>query len=273
MARCRILSCIWPLYFEERFEWIVNIRSWKDLEFFSEDGDQRISSNDKKKPETALRSLGILEENFYAECLLSLEAFFATDQEKIFYWAFVYAYWEVYFKRLKNKRRYWNFRSLLVSLVGASGGVVVLAGVFAFLTNLFTLLNTVLSNLTKSGAEEVKGILGQGIALVKTYWLPSCVLLAAILAAWGILRFIFACLRQEAVRRNYQEAWVRHSITYHRLNSAMVQFLSGMVGKPEFMKTVVEILGDNIERFQNNMRVQRVASEETDQIGNSDAGN
>lgn len=253
----------------------MNIRRWQDLEFFSEDGDPKISNVDKKKPEIVLRKLSASEEDFYAECLLSLEDIFSTGDEKIFYQAFAHSYWEVYFKRQKNKGRYWNFVSLLVSLVGAGGGAVVLAGVLTFLTNLFILLNTILSNFVelKPSTAETTGIWDQGIVLAKIYWFPCCVLLVTILVAWGILRFILACFRHEAERRNYQEAWVRHSITYHRLNSAMVQFLSGMVEKPEFMKSVVEILGDNIKRFQNNMRVQKAASEETAQTGNSDAGN
>lgn len=212
---------------------------WQELGFLEESGVQGIRNLSKKEQEEVLNKLSASMETWNTKCLAGMESVFSTGQEQIFYQVFAHAYWEAYFKRKRNKAQYWNLKTLLLSAAGVSGaGAAVFGGIF-------TLLNTLLSHEKLVSGETA----AQLIPAVKAYG-PLCF---GVLAAFVLMRFSWACLRDELARRNYRETWVRHSVTYHKLSAAMVRFQSGMMGKVEFMERVMEILEGSVQQFEYNI--------------------
>jgi len=173
-------------------------------------------------------------------CLNSMAHSFSTDEEQIFYQAFVCAFWENYHKRKLNKNHFWSLKTLLISALGVSGaGGLILGGIFA-------LLNTLVS-LREKGDFDAE--LLQLIMVIKSHWLFCFLAVAACMAVW----FCLVCFKRELARRNYRETWVRNSVAYHRLFLAMIQFQSNRIGKEEFMDRVFEVLESNLDKFEYNI--------------------
>lgn len=222
----------------------VIIERWQDLQGLSE-GFAKTSDH-----KTALQALSASEEALGRTCLIGMEDAFSSEGEKLFYQVFARAYWETCLKRKTNKARYWGLGSLLAGAAGVSGAGGVLLG------GCLTLLNLLLSYLD----EPVSGALVlQLITSIKRRWFLCFLIPAAFVTLW----FSLACFKNALARRNYRETWVRNSVTHHRLLLAMVRFQSGIIGKDEFMRNVLEILEGNIGRFEYNMSMSGKAPSNT----------
>lgn len=182
-------------------------------------------------------------ESMFKENLKYLENDFQGEQEKIFFQAFIHAYWETYYKRCKNKQWYWSAKSLILPVIGTGGsGIVVI-------TSACTVFSSLLSS--SSAAVSDSGFF-QLIAFVKAYGIPCLILVVAAL----IMAFSITCLKAEVKRRDYRGTWVRHSVTYHNLNLMIIRYLSGLLDKNQFMEKTLEVLGNNVERFAYNSKTK-----------------
>lgn len=195
--------------------------------------ETRKMANDKLKQE--IERLNVSATDLYETCLQSLKLKFQGEERELFYQSFENAYRQIYYKSRENKKRYWNKTSLVMFVLGTGGSGTVAA------VSLFSIVRALLSVSMESGI----------LAAITHSCAP---LLLPFLLALG---FLTACLFSEFERRNYRDTWVRHSVAYHRLNIAMVQYLSGLTGEEDFMKEVLRILETDIDRFERNTGVSQ----------------
>lgn len=195
--------------------------------------ETRKAANNKLKQE--IEFLNVSATELYETCLQSLKLKFQGGERELFYQSFENAYRQIYYKGRENKKHYWSKTSLVMFVLGTGGSGTVAA------VSLFSIVRTLFSVSMESGA--------------LTAITHSCVpLLLLFLLALG---FLTACLFSEFERRNFRDTWVRHSTAYHKLNIAMVQYLSGLTGEEDFMKEVLRILETNIDRFERNTGVSQ----------------
>lgn len=190
--------------------------------------ETRKTANDKLKQEIECLNVSAVE--LYETCLQSLKLKFQGEERELFYHSFENAYRRIYYKSRENKKRYWNKTSLVIFVLGTGGSGTVAA------VSLFSIVRILFSVSTESGA----------LATITQSCAP---LLLPFLLALG---FLAACLFSEFERRNYRDTWVRHSAAYHRLNIAMVRYLSGLTDEEDFMKEALRILEADVDRFEHN---------------------
>lgn len=190
--------------------------------------ETRKTANDKLKQEIV--RLNVSAEELYETCLQSLKVKFQGEKRELFYQSFENAYRQIYYKSRENKKRYWNKTSLVMFVLGTGGSGTVVA------VSLFSIVRALFSVSMESGT----------LAVIT----QSCgpLLLPFFLA----LGFLTACLFTELERRNYRDTWVRHSAAYHRMNIAMVRYLSGLTDEEDFMKETLRILEADVDRFEHN---------------------
>lgn len=78
-------------------------------------------------------------ESMFKEYLKDLENDFQGEKEKIFFQAFIHSYWETYYKRCKNKQRYWSVKALILPIIGTGGsGIAVITSACTVFSSLLT---------------------------------------------------------------------------------------------------------------------------------------
>ena len=181
----------------------------------------------------------------YEVCLQDLKSKFQGEGKELFYQLFENTYKQICYKRRENKKHYWSKTNLVLLVMGTGGsGTIAAASLFSIVREFFS-------------------------ALPESDTLPAAVQSCAPLLLLFLLALIFltACLYTEFKRRNYRDTWVRHSAAYHRLNIAMIRYLSDLTSREDFMKEVLRILEADIERFERNAGVAQGANIRADGTG------
>lgn len=197
------------------------------------------------KQQQEIDCLSASAEKLYEACLQDLKSKFQGEGKELFYQSFENTYKQICYKRRENKKHYWSKTNLVLLILGTGGsGTIAVASLFSIVRNFFSALPEFDTLLTA---------------------IQSCTPL--LLPLFLALIFLIVCLSAEFERRNYRDTWVRHSAAYHRLNIAMIRYLSNLTSEEDFMKEVLRILEANIERFECNAGVIQGANMRTDRAG------
>lgn len=161
-------------------------------------------------------------------------------ESNIFYLSFRNAILESYYKSRINKQEQWRFLAVVMDIVSTS--VLKCASVLCTLSSGVLLFDI----LTKVMTDE---------NLLQQHWSNKFVLIAVVMLFVAFLvMFLITTYRS---RRKYQETWVRHKVSYVKMNICMIDFLHCSDKTPmaalEFEKKVFQLLEENLTQFQTNM--------------------